>query len=671
MEFFRKKSGLLILTAALGAFVFTFVIYFLKLAPTVYSGDSGDLVTAAFFRGVPHPPGYPFYTLIAHFFTLIPVNSVAWRVNLLSSVFQAATAPIVFLIIYRLTKKITPAAFGATFLAFSFTFWFYAEIAEVFALNTLFAATLILLAILARQSPKSPYLYSLAFLSVFSFFHHQTIVLIYPAIFVLIAKPAKSFFKARRRILVTIFFAILGFVPLLYFPFIANSASPAFWGEPINLANFLKLATRADYGTLQSSRVIVEPAGGRITHFFALLRIFLNDFTILGLILALFGFLSTLIRDKILGVFLLTGFLVSGPIFLMYANFPQGGAFEISVVERFTMLPAIFIVIAASLGVLYCGHFFSAILKNFSKIFESLKFFVPAILLLLPFFLFLENWQKIDLSGNFLGKTLAEDILANVPKNSLVLVRGDTIVFNTHYLHFVEKVRSDLKIVGPGILVTNWYYPAQLKRIYPELTIPQSPPDERLTDFIVANFEKHPIFQFGPQFEVEGFTAVPTGLGTRLYKADQLPENEAIFEKNLQVWQRFRIPQKTGYSDVLLDFSKKIYAEAAAKTANFFFNQDNFDESLIFYSKTLEIDQTFLPARQMLGKTYAAAGNCKLAEAEFEKSLEISPADAAILEDFAQLYRNCFKNENLATVFSEKAKEVRAKLLNFPSLWEF
>ncbi len=30
----------------------------------IVGGDSGDLITAAYLFGVPHPPGYPLYTFL-------------------------------------------------------------------------------------------------------------------------------------------------------------------------------------------------------------------------------------------------------------------------------------------------------------------------------------------------------------------------------------------------------------------------------------------------------------------------------------------------------------------------------------------------------------------------------------------------------------------------------
>jgi tetratricopeptide (TPR) repeat protein len=58
------------------------VVYFLTLAPEQTLEDSGELCTGAFYAGIPHPPGYPFWTIYAWLWTkLLPIGNVAWRVE--------------------------------------------------------------------------------------------------------------------------------------------------------------------------------------------------------------------------------------------------------------------------------------------------------------------------------------------------------------------------------------------------------------------------------------------------------------------------------------------------------------------------------------------------------------------------------------------------------------
>src|SRR5579862_9412045 len=64
-------------------FAIVWVIYFVCLAPEVTLEDSGELCTASYYAGIPHPPGYPFWTIYTWLWTvLVPFKNIAWRVAL-------------------------------------------------------------------------------------------------------------------------------------------------------------------------------------------------------------------------------------------------------------------------------------------------------------------------------------------------------------------------------------------------------------------------------------------------------------------------------------------------------------------------------------------------------------------------------------------------------------
>src|SRR3989344_4647700 len=100
--------------------LFFLLFYVFFQSSSVYGGDSGDLVTAAFVQGVAHPPGYPLYTFIASLLTKIPYSSVAWRVGLLSSIPAALTLGVFFLLLqrihrWRLLNLVATMTFGMTY----------------------------------------------------------------------------------------------------------------------------------------------------------------------------------------------------------------------------------------------------------------------------------------------------------------------------------------------------------------------------------------------------------------------------------------------------------------------------------------------------------------------------------------------------------------------------
>src|ERR1043166_2039470 len=58
-----------------------FVGYFLTLAPDLTLEDCGELAVGSFYAGVPHPPGYPVWTIYTWLFTeFLPFSNTAFPV---------------------------------------------------------------------------------------------------------------------------------------------------------------------------------------------------------------------------------------------------------------------------------------------------------------------------------------------------------------------------------------------------------------------------------------------------------------------------------------------------------------------------------------------------------------------------------------------------------------
>ena len=73
-------------------FAVIWAAYLFTLAPEVTLEDSGELCTASFYAGIPHPPGYPFWAIYSWLWTaILPFGNVTWRVEVGES-FAAAMA---------------------------------------------------------------------------------------------------------------------------------------------------------------------------------------------------------------------------------------------------------------------------------------------------------------------------------------------------------------------------------------------------------------------------------------------------------------------------------------------------------------------------------------------------------------------------------------------------
>ncbi|TMQ54271.1 MAG: DUF2723 domain-containing protein [Candidatus Eisenbacteria bacterium] len=95
MRWTRAGAGSLA-AAAIAAFV-----YGSTLAPSVGAGDSGELILAAQSMGIPHPPGYPLWVLLARAAAVLPWGTVAFRVNALSAVLSACAVGLFYLLAAR------------------------------------------------------------------------------------------------------------------------------------------------------------------------------------------------------------------------------------------------------------------------------------------------------------------------------------------------------------------------------------------------------------------------------------------------------------------------------------------------------------------------------------------------------------------------------------------
>src|SRR5512134_402146 len=132
--------------------------YASTLAPGVTwandGADSGDLIAATATLGVAHPTGYPSYLLLARLFQLIPLGDLALRSTIFSALAAVLAALCVYLIVYwmedegrstneRLTRVVS-AAGAALAIGLAPGFWSQAVIAEVYSLNALFIALMLL-----------------------------------------------------------------------------------------------------------------------------------------------------------------------------------------------------------------------------------------------------------------------------------------------------------------------------------------------------------------------------------------------------------------------------------------------------------------------------------------------------------------------------------------------
>ncbi len=181
----------------------SFSVYLFTLAPNVTLEDSGEFLTAAYHWGVPHPPGYPIWTISANLFELIPFGNAAWKGNMMSAFYGALAAGMLCLITYKFvmrlwgmerlkdfsipgisqeTLALTSGIVSGLVFAFTDTMWSQAVITEVYTLNSFFFTLLCLLVLRWFDAPtQSRWPCLIAFFFGLGITNHQTLLVSIPA----------------------------------------------------------------------------------------------------------------------------------------------------------------------------------------------------------------------------------------------------------------------------------------------------------------------------------------------------------------------------------------------------------------------------------------------------------------------------------------------------------
>lgn len=270
-------------------FIFFFFLYLSTAPRTNVSYADSDLLTVIGYQlGVAHPPGYPIYILLLHFFTHLPIpGTIAFRSHLLSIVLQSGSLAFIFLscvnlltqlmstthknkvqsllspktqphildfypMLCRRTRYYILLSYAATFsLGLSSLYWLYGSIAEKYPLNHLFISVIIyLVLLLSRPSPglnldrTKKYFVWLFCILALALNHHQTILLYLPMICLLLMFK----FHQLKPYLVPSFitFSLTLAAPIFLLLYINSRQVPISWHFPPTVNGLYRELTRRE-----------------------------------------------------------------------------------------------------------------------------------------------------------------------------------------------------------------------------------------------------------------------------------------------------------------------------------------------------------------------------------------------------------------------------------------
>lgn len=402
-------------------FLAAFGLFVAGASPTVSFEDTGELAWAASCLGITHPPGYPWLTMLGSLFLRLPAGDPAFRLNIMSAVFGAAsiTAACAATRLLALHARLPawPAAFAAALaLSVSRTLWWQAGIGDKYTFS-LALMTFALLALLkAWLDRRSETLLGAAFLSGLALSHHLHGLYLLPVLG--LALWRMKFPLARLPLVV--FLAALPLAAKLGAIPIRSAANPDLnWAVPDNLQRL------AHYISARQYRFIMFAGHGPLDLAKrALEQTCLLPLKEFGPVLALAGPGLAVLRS-------IPG-LIPGCAVIWATNVLLALAYNTPEIERYYLLT--FFVLASLIGLgsirlLRSGALWAAAMT---------------LMLLIPLAF---NSQTAPRNRHYLAFDFALNQLAPLPRQAILICEGDDQAFPLFYLRQVLAYREDIALL--------------------------------------------------------------------------------------------------------------------------------------------------------------------------------------------------------------------------------
>lgn len=428
-------------------------VYLATLHPGLPTGDSGELIAAAWTGGIAHPPGYPLYVMLggawAH---ALPFATPALALNAFSALCMAVAAGVLALVTLRLNGSRAGAVFGGWSFALFVPAWKYALVAEVFALNALLAAALLwLLAVSCDEQDarrRRHAMLALVFITILGLSHHHTLLLLgVPASLVAFVWVWRADQGHRLSLLVqTATAKLLALLPLVWLPLASHRADAQVWGDASSARGLLSLLLRDDYGTFRLDPLQAGMHADR-SHVLIWLEALPHAMGVLPLLLALVGAI-VVARRRLRVALALAGYLALQVLFFTRVGFPSDAAWLRGVIERFYILPALAIALCAGAG----AAWLLAQLPRGARPAAACAILLAALVVPLA-----THAHAVSQRGNHFAEALGRGMLASAPPRAVLFVQGDLQHNALVYLTRVRGLRPDVTVLDQELMTYAWY----------------------------------------------------------------------------------------------------------------------------------------------------------------------------------------------------------------------
>jgi hypothetical protein len=494
-------------------------LYVVTLEPSTAMWDTSEYLTAAYVLGIPHPPGNPFFVLLGHIFTLLPVApSAAQRVNLMAALTSAASSGIWFLVTERVLagwvrgrwQRLAGASAAVLIGATAFTVWDQSVVNEkVYTVSLLFFAIVAWLMVRWSDDPDAPRADRLLVLSAFlvglGYTNHPAGFLVAPAMGAAILARRPHVLLDRRLVARCLGALLLGLSPFLFEPIRAAQFPALNEGEttacethfavsctltPETWQRFSAHVTRQQYGP-HDDAVRQAPLSAQLENYWQYFRWqWVRDASgthqglqsaaaALFLILGLFGAYAHWRYDRrsvwFFGVLVFT----VTPALVYYLNFKYGfsqaqalgdpSLGEVRDRDYFYLWSFSAWSVWVGVGLVWVWESLAAAIARSENVSGELLIPTRAWLATVPvlavaFVPLIANHRVAPRREQAATRDVAKDLLNSVEPYGILVTVGDNDLFPLWYAQEVEGVRKDVLVVTTALLGTEWYAGQLIRR---------------------------------------------------------------------------------------------------------------------------------------------------------------------------------------------------------------
>ena len=499
-----------VLVASIVLFLAAVALYASTMAPGLSweneGGDGGDFLAAAHTWGIPHPTGYPTYiVLLRSFSELIWFGDEASQGNLFSVLAGAVAVPFFFLAARKLLLRLPVADTRGRTLPFATAFvaalafaasklhWSQSTITEVYALNAMFVAMFLWLALVARsrieRGERALAVRSgMALLLGFAFGNHVTVsfVALPFGIWVywpLLRRGARELIREWQPVA-----GLLAGLSIYAYAPIASLQDPALnWFFPNSLSGFRSMAS----ATIYQPYVFGLPPDQLFDRVIATFDIWLTQFTALGAILGLAGVMFLWGRLRGFAIAGLASLLALVVYAIAYSSF-DSYVFLIPAFMVFGLwISAGLLNLTVSLAVLAEKTQNNWIIRNKSRV-------APAVIALavigMPVWSVAFNYDGVDISDDTEAREYVQEAF-NIAGQGAVIIAEDIPTFSLWYQSLVVDPEQDVAVIATFLLGFDWYW-EHIQRQYPDRIPPEDPVGsiQRLRAIVANNLGRTPVF---------------------------------------------------------------------------------------------------------------------------------------------------------------------------------